>query len=392
MNDLKDNFIELSRREISSSSSQDKTYYYLRRKAKISKSMGYTRSTKWWHTLALQNRVAQVEPYQANAFAAQIDKVITIMKGVYGENWDMTARLRVIDGKIGLSPMPTIYYPEFTITNKNNESQQIKGLFVSIYMKYDTNDVLRPTDIRGTRSYYSFPEWFNGYRHSHLSSYQPTEFKQTFQMSSFCTGENEMGDLLLLMQSKFDENKFELFLHTLDGMMKWESIEGVPHCNIRDNVVGSKEHVSSLTSGNVYRKYERFRAWLRNLDVDFAWSEGRYKIVQNAKFVSTVRAVLTEHLQSEWKDLLVTRKEGRLYGYAPPTTSANETNFLKKGEKPFTYLQGRKIYFQVGEYDGELSPIEQYDVHPMFLKRTINELEKELYTAAVRKATVDFHS
>ena len=85
------------------------------------------------------------------------------------------------------------------------------------------------------RSTYSYGEVLADYTHSHVSG-----IARGF--SSFCMGSSELGTLIGRMcyrnvgvhPETYDDmlNEYELLIHSLRGLLSWESIEGVPHRSI----------------------------------------------------------------------------------------------------------------------------------------------------------------
>lgn len=129
----------------------------------------------------------------------------------------------------------TIYYPQFIIRNSNNKSKVLKDLYVRFNI--DINGKI--DNLSGTRTTLSKAEKYHGYHHSHL----PKNIKNNLNFQNFCLGS---GTQILVSKVMFLEaisknqeikNYFLLFLHNLDSVVKFESLEGMPYMRFSDVVL-----------------------------------------------------------------------------------------------------------------------------------------------------------
>lgn len=145
-------------------------------------------------------------------------------------------------------PRILIHFPCFQISNSEGYSHTIKDLFVKLYTIIDqsTGKISFENSISGFRTTLTDAELHTGYLHSHLRSADRNYFESfnTEYISNrwFCLGSGETLDLLDVMAGadEFDKNLFELFLYTLDGFVKWESLEGGPYIKLRSIQLNSE--------------------------------------------------------------------------------------------------------------------------------------------------------
>lgn len=373
---------------------------------KNAKLTGNIRRTSWIYNRALKGFFKEVEKgneIEARNFANHLDSMITVLNSMYGENWDFNLNPYYTDyGFKGFILSTIIHYPEITIRNSEEKEHNIKDLIVHFNISesgFENNEGLKvysPMDIKGTRFSTTYEEWFVGYRHSHLPSNKPKRFSDCLYLSDFCLGDGtEIRDILESMYVDFQSEMFEMFLHTINSIVEWESLEGVPYIKISSISIGHEENrVSNYRNYELQDFYTPLRDKISNLDVDFVYSENRYKIKSNNKFHDFIHSIIVNSLQSYWKRLLVTKVNSTYYGYSHPDIETEEqlkSKFKKDGENPYFYLRNRKLIFNVEPYTGELPDVSNYKVHPKFLEYVSTRLEQELYEKSVRKYTVEKH-
>lgn len=131
--------------------------------------------------------------------------------------------------------MITIHYPEVTIRNSHDKSKLLKDL----YVRFCINTVGNIVNISGTRTTLTKAEKYCGYNHSHL----PKNFNNDLKFTDFCLGTGTQiitSKVLFLdavMSNQEVKNYFSLFLHNLDSVAKFESLEGMPYIRFSDVVI-----------------------------------------------------------------------------------------------------------------------------------------------------------
>lgn len=369
------------------------------RDAKIN---GSIRSTRWLHKLATKGRFCNFSSSDADNFANQIDQMITVLNRVHENRWDF--HLHPIYDEftsdddyyfIGFKLYVIIHYPHVMITNSEGAEHEIQDLFVTFKIKNNNRQYV-PCDFSGGRITYSYDEWFVGYRHSHLTSNKPLSFFDTLGTKDFCTGSGEINETLTNMWESdyiFDDAIFESFLYAIDSVVEWESIEGGPHIRMNKILIGGNEtNATNISDANMKDWYRKLYNSISELDLDFVFSENRYKIKQNSKFEDKIKQGIIHHLQDYAKYLIVTKIGDNLYGYSEPIVETEEElieRFSFKNELPYTYIQGNKLEFKVLPFNGELKDISSYNVHPKFLDYAAKQLEQQLFYKSVRKSGIE---
>ena len=163
------------------------------------------------------------------SFINIMEGMVKILDRSYKGNWSFVFH--------SLDNLPSIHilYPEIEIRNSKNEKHTIRDLVVVIDLSIIgfRRKITINSRIRGFRLTVTKEEFISGYAHSHLRSlYEKyNAFFDGGEISSnyFCTGENEIPELVSVFNDNQDLGTFELFLLTLDTMMSWESLEGRPY-------------------------------------------------------------------------------------------------------------------------------------------------------------------
>ena len=356
------------------------------------KTTGIIRTTNWFYKSALKDRFCEVDSSQARKFATQMDSIITVMNRVHEDKWDFHLE-PIFDGSNFeyYEIYVQIYYPEITISNSQNRTHNIKDLIVTFHLKDNGDGQIVPYKLCGTRATLSYEEWFVGYNHSHLQANKPDRFEDVFFNGSFCTGSGEINEVMATMWDVgYSEEHFEMFLFTLNTVTEWESLEGTPHIRMERAVIGSEAKISDVSDSNIISYFQIINDNIESLNVDFVFSENRYKIKQNEKFENIIKNIIINKMSSYWSKLLVTKVNEKYYGYNHPEIIDVTTRFLNlQKQKPYTIIQNLVLEFDVQQYSGELPEINNYQVHPKILKYAARELEKQLYYKSVRKSTIE---
>lgn len=118
-----------------------------------------------------------------------------------------------------------IHFPEIEVTNSRKQTHLIRDLYVKIDL--NGNGTIHD-NMRGVRTTLTKDEALGGYAHSHLPGTSPTHL----EFRNFCLGSGEIGQVLSLLRSNFDEVNFAMLCMHIKTYVGWESIEGVPYVRI----------------------------------------------------------------------------------------------------------------------------------------------------------------
>ena len=390
--------------------SYKRAVYKLIEKLKVS---GRIRTTNFFYKFAKRGRFNSIlsdytNEHEVLNFCNQIDSMITILNSVHNNNWDF--HLEPIfnsneDGVRRFNIYVVIHYPQFVIANSRQLTHTIQDLLVTFKItRWNGEDSegnfqnqFLPQFLQGTRATMTYEEWFVGYRHSHLTANKPTSFFDVFRADDFCTGSGEINEVLAtLWEEGYSEEHFEMFLHTLNTVAEWESLEGTPYIKMERIGIGKTTNISDMSGSRLKSFYETLYDTLKtykpSLDANFVFSDNRYRIKLDSRFENFLKQFIIETMPGYWSNLLVMKVNDKYVGYSHPDITSQsylEYMFQYGGEKPYTVIQDRVLEFSVIPYSGELPDINLYNVHPKLIEYASREFEKQLYTKSVRKSTIE---
>lgn len=300
---------------------------------------------------------------------------------------------------------PKILYKHITITNSNNKTQEINDLVVMIPLDYNYNFSefnFAIQTIQGTRYSYTYEHYQSSYTHSHLPKKDLSTFNNIGTTQSFCIGSgSEIGDIMIEINSNgFDENLFGLYLTMIDTVVRWESLEGVPHYKMETIVskAGRQINIDFSTLRDYYGRFMDFAqtsydAGHNFFDLNYVFNQGRYRIKEDSKLERTLNHFVSKYRNgSLMKDLLVKLDNETFYGFEQISIQTPEeiTSHMKNnaGHYPETIICGKKVQFNVKAFTGKKIDIKEYFVYPKFKKYVTEQLESELYEKAVTSSAV----
>lgn len=381
--------------------------YKIIRNAKVS---GRIRRTGWLHKMALKGFLSTVEKgntEEAMAFATQIDSMITVLNGVYKDRWDFDLYPEYVERDEGLKFVyfrlfVEIHFPEVEISNKTGRKHLIRDLLVRFEIGKsdftDKNDkpIWKIFNVEGTRASLSYEEWFSNYFHSHLREHAVKSSADVFYYDDFCLGiDTEILSQMETLMTEYSPESFEFFLWLVNSMVAWESIEGVPYIKIKEIGVSENSKLVSIygkpqISSSFYKDY--IRPNIENLDVDFVYSQGRFRIVQNKKFERLLHHILTTKTTEYWDRLLIKRIGVGYYGYGfskiVPVEEIVES-LKTNGKMPSYYFRDKEITFKILPLEKEIPEIKDYKVHPKFMNYVATRIEQEIYENTIRKSAIE---
>lgn len=169
-----------------------------------------------------------------------VDKIKKITDFIYPE----TSYFEEIIDSTGKYLNVYILFPEVEISNTIHKKHIIKDLVVKIPFKYhtDTNTLKVSGTIQGTRLTLGNIENNCGYLHSHLPARHEIHF------NNFCLGSTDVANMNLDLMLKFDESKYELFLHMLPNYVNHESLSGGPYIKIQDITLRQRNFVFDVNA------------------------------------------------------------------------------------------------------------------------------------------------
>jgi len=382
--------------------------YKIVKNAKVS---GNIRKTSWLYKRALKGFFSMVEKdnlEEARAFANQIDSMITVLNGVYGDRWDFDLRPKYGEDNNGeikffyFELFVEIYYPEIEISNSKGDKHLIKDLLVRFKIeKSDFNDknggpIWCVSNVEGTRATLSYEEWCAYYLHSHLPKHFIDTSYKVFDYGDFCLGsDTDIVNQIENLITEYSPENFEFFLWLINSTVAWESLEGVPYINMKK--IGISENsrkvlirvFPSLPSDS-YVNY--IKPKIERLDVDFIYNKSKFKIAQNKKFERLLHKIIVSNIPNYLDWLLIKKVGMNYYGYSFPkiiSIEDIEESLKVDGEMPSYYFRDKEITFKILPLEKEVPDIESYKVHPKFMNYVATRIEQEIYENTIRKSAIE---
>lgn len=122
-----------------------------------------------------------------------------------------------------------IYFPEETITNENDESDQLLDLFINFFITpYGT--LIEGFNMK--RSTFLYTQYRNNYIHSHCPSLHTDMISY---WSTPCLGNGPINTTINSISSEQQSPMWDIFCRELHQYIQVESIEGGPYKLLRDN-------------------------------------------------------------------------------------------------------------------------------------------------------------
>lgn len=354
----------------------------------------------------------------------QFDKMLSILRHKFEENWDIFLHPYVRNGEIKYEIGFAILYPEIEIFNSDDISHTIKNLIVYVSLMENTESESGEIgfgNIKGTRVTLSDSEFRVGYLHSHLHPYRMLPHNIFLNATSFCLGEGELGTFLTNSYSDpdyvFDEISFESFLYLIDTLVEWESLEGTPY--IRFSKIWTQfsgDSAPMIPNTNLHQpvaeiSFQNLLDFLNSdgtklltflTSLDFVISENRYKIKDTKKVNEILVKMIVESTSFSSSDLsrIVVTGDSKystsFKGYvktaeATPISIEHITN-PDLDRIPQIILGNKVIPFSLVEdsfeEEEETTPLSAYFIHPVILTQLFNHYEQHLYAESVRQSAI----
>lgn len=377
------------------------------------RQMGLTRNKAWLQKMIFKDKIfyynsdgdrrAIFFKRDQEAFRDKLFQLIDVFERKYDNNWDIHLDYDPGVKKFEISFL--VNYEKVTITNSRNQSRELTNLLVILPLAYNSNTQnVYVRQIQGTRITLEEDEWFSGYVHSHLPSINRIENAYgVFPVNEFCIGTEDLSELEIELSVDFDIEKFELMLYTIDSLVSWESLEGVPHKHMQTVVAELVERRLTLSSNDMQTLYSMLHNYLTDLPslpFDFVFVNDHYQIKNNTKFNDVIKdAFLNDYnLKTYVTNVLCKRgTDNHFYSHTALENAGTDNSHILTGIKnemdgqlPFIYIQGKPIHFNIN-FLGTNNRIDiaEYNVYPKFLAYVSEQLESEIYKACVRGSSIN---
>ena len=376
--------------------------YLLEKMAYAARVDGSIRTLEFWENAVLSPFIDRDDLLE------RLSLIFPILDSHFPNNWDIG--WDIVEG--GLLPSLITYFPEVTITNEDGKQHLIQGLGMILkFRDWSTwnNDEEQSEnylaanivpEIYGFRTHKTFIEQLRGYQHSHLPSRNRTE-NPMYPGSLFCLGSSDIYDVFTNLEDAITTEDFNMAFEMLCVMLKvhaeTESQEGGPYIRIKELIGVSRVRWSNISS-SVYTDlvYYITRENIP-LGFDYAQEEGRFVIKNNPKYYQRLKELLVlaelEHLVLVSED-----EEGIQYKFS----SLANLSIIKdikeavegmniEGQKPFTYIHGRKIELEVEEPITEEDST-NYKIAKKFVSYAKDRIEGEINTRFIKNKGIESHN
>lgn len=364
--------------------------------------MGFQYNKKWVTWMFKKRRLGVINISYSNlelqSMLQSLFKLMDIFEAKYGDKCEFSFWYDPNEGRH--VPIFKVIYEEVIIENSRGRKHKIKDLFVIHYFEYREKH-LRPKRMYGGRIRKDILELESGYQQSHLPNLSKDSFlKNPFYSHTFCIGsDTDVSRMLAEFKIDMDYERYELFLYTVDSMVQWESLEGVPY--VKMEVV--ENALSGLITGTnpLLEKKVIADLYLEEtpLDFDYYISGGIYKIKPNRKASDLIKKVVLDIFDFRvYKSILVTTIDNKTFIQmrAEGEVLKKEVSFpAKRKDAAYTIFRGQKLYPKILKIDSRHQKkvsIEDYIIYPKFLENVLRELETRIYEKAVAKNAIKLFS
>lgn len=376
--------------------------YLIERMTYAARVDGSIRTLEFWENVVLSPFIDRDDLLE------RLSLIFPILDSHFPNNWDIG--WDIVEG--GLLPSLITYFPEVTITNEDGKQHLIQGLGMILkFRDWSTwnNDEEQPEnylaanivpEIYGFRTHKTFIEQLRGYQHSHLPSISQTSNPMYIE-SLFCLGSSDIYDVFTNLEDAITTEDFSMTFEMLCVMLRvhaeTESQEGGPYRRIKE-LIGVSRVRWSNTSSSVYNDLVSYI--LREnipLGFDYAQEEGGFVIKNNPKYYQRLKELLVlaelEHLVLVSED-----EEGIQYKFSPLANLSTIRNIKEAvegmniaGQKPFTYIHGRKIELEVAEPVIEEDST-NYKIAKEFVSYAKSRIEERINTRFIKNKGIESHN
>ena len=338
------------------------------------------------------NPVGTHTPYSLKTFE-QFISVLSLAKAHYGDNADI--HVTYVDDEM-YSLSIKVLYPKITIKNSLGISKVLINLIVVYRFSYrEITDSLVLCSITGGRPQVTPEEASASYLQSHLSS--TDWFGQPLALFNFCLGSlTPVESIKSKLNSQFTLELYEDLFFSVNTMVKWESLEGVPYRRIisvktaGSSLIEENAMAAMLTSfehidPTIYAILNRYTTLPLNFYVD----QGKVRIKQDEKAQKFIAQVIQDRgaTTAYTRTGILCNKVPNSTSFAYPLQKKDLTYQLSPGmELEYTIFNTRFIHVRLlqseAKKEEELPSIKV--VHPKYLDYVIRALEHELYKEFIR--------
>lgn len=262
-----------------------------------------------------------------------------------------------------------ILFKEFEISNTAHRKHTIKDLVVKIPFKYhsDSKELKISKTIEGTRLTLGNVENSCGYLHSHLPA------RHNLNFNTFCLGSTDVANMNSDLILKFNEDKYELFLHMLPNYVNHESLSGGPYIKMSD--ISLRQRRYTFDNGVLGPYLDRFCNNMDESDYDLSYKDDfKITVLSKPSLIEKIKNHLRAAGLSDSRFMCynVNGEEYRSGGEAIPNIarSLDTSDEVKRVSK--------LIGIKPSLYDDVISTEQSLVLSNQVVEYVINKLEKEI--------------
>ncbi len=300
-----------------------------------------------------------------------IEDMVEVLNSLYKENWTFYFY------DIHKLPEIRILFPEVTIKNTLDRTHIIRDLIVAMSLSITDKRIAIVPTLRGLRLTVTKEEFVSGYQHSHLNGveYESYNFSNDVKLI-FCLGTNEVPEVITVFNDNHEIGTFELLLLTINSMISWESLEGVPYKRIENISLQTTTNRSFVPGHEEVRKVFNniiFYDILKELDFDM---NGKYiRVIENDNFKKKLFKLALDHCPNS----LCIMKNGYYFKHKMVN------NKISYRSEPF-YFKNQVLKFKV--YNNRETGIDEdtlasLQIHPTILKDVTNKINNYIYEKCI---------
>lgn len=319
-------------------------------------------------------------------------KFLDLFESKYKENFDLGFEYSYSEDCF--KPYFKVLYPKFTITNSLNKHHVIEDLLV-IHLVCYGNDHVYTAHPKGSRLSKTENEINSGYQQSHLPSHA-NWLNSPFNASRFCTGgDTDVSRMISEFEVELDWDRYELYLFCIDSMVKWESLEGVPHKKI--STINTSNNLVNYVNLNKVNSVVSFILKTKlPLDLNFYIANNKYKIKPDEKANAFIKDIVLKLFQYDtFKDILTIRVQNTFDNFLEiPNVTGNSFNFNVTNDQ-YIIFRGKKVFpklIKKNQRQQKSITVDDYIVYPKFLKHVLTELEYKIYERAIIKSGIKIYN
>jgi len=361
---------------------------------------GETRKTEYIYNMAKKGNIYSVPFEDAEIFAEAVDDLIDVLNGVYKDRWEFYFQENsyLASGKDGncYFMYVAVHYPEIKITNEFMDEHLIRDMYVFLNMRFkETGNIYFQNTIKPTRATVSFEEYAMSYIHSHSPARGYDTDKIFLVEPYFCLGENtEMVRMLKRLESGSDNDYMELFFHTLNSYVEWESTEGVPHMTMHKLLPKKGLHDGDSTTmayGYFWEEMQKIIA--RNPPppkLNFVFQDGHYRLSADNLFKDYLKTLMKQNLSLCHHNLYILDGERKRRWFANVTQNFSDPikkmELVKQKDIHF-WFRGKRVDFNIIISDSNKDELEltHFEIKEEVLDYAKARIEENIFFKGIIK-------